>query len=195
MVAIGDALHAAGLEVSVTTSDHRSAIKALINHLVEKGHQRIAHIAGPQDTPPGLERMRIYREALSEAGLPFDPALVKVGTFRREGVANLVMTLVVGLPDSARPTAIFAANDLMAIETIHVLRGLGFQIPAEMAVCGFDDIPQAAWIRPALTTVGQNPYEQGKQAASLLLQRLLSDDKGQVEYVNVPYHLVLRDST
>ncbi len=195
VVAIGDALHAAGLEVSVTTSDHCSAIKALIKHLVAKGHQRIAHIAGPLNTPPGLERMRIYREALDEAGLPFDPALVKVGTFRRDGVADLVRSLVVGLPDSARPTAIFAANDLMAIETIHVLRGLGFQIPAEIAVCGFDDIPQSTWIRPALTTVGQNPYEQGKQAASLLLKRLLSDAKDQVEYINVPYQLVVRGST
>jgi LacI family transcriptional regulator len=195
VVAIGDALRAAGLEVSVATSDHRSAIKALIKHLVDKGHQRIAHIAGPQGTPPGSQRMQIYREALSESGLPYDPALVKIGTFRRDGVAKLVNSLVLELPDDARPTAIFAANDVMAIETIHVLRGLGFQIPAEIAVCGFDDIPQASWITPALTTVGQDPYEQGKQAASLLLQRLLGNKKGPVEYVNVPYQFVVRDST
>ncbi len=195
VVAIGDALLPAGLEVSATTSDHRSAIKALIKHLVEKGHQRIAHIAGPLETPPGSERLQIYREALSESGLYYDPNLVKIGNFRHDGIADLVKSLVVELPDDARPTAIFAANDLMAIETIRVLTNLGYQIPDEIAVCGFDDIPPSAWITPALTTVGLNPYKQGKQAASLLLQRLLSEEKGQVEYVNVPYQLVIRDST
>jgi LacI family transcriptional regulator len=195
VVAIGDSLLSAGLEVSVTTSDHCSAIKSLIHHLVAKGHQRIAHIAGPQDTPPGRERLQIFREALCEAGLQYDPTLVKIGTFRHTGIAELVKSLVVDLPDATRPTAIFAANDLMAIETIHVLTVLGIQIPAEVAVCGFDDIPQASWITPALTTVGQNPYEHGKQAANLLLKRLLSDNNGQVEYINVPYELVVRDST
>jgi LacI family transcriptional regulator len=195
VVGLGRILHEAGLEVSVITSDHSSAITALIKHLVEKGHRRIAHIAGPLDTPPGLERMQIFREALSQYGLQYDPNLVKIGTFRGEGIAELVKSLVFDLPDDARPTAIFAANDLMAIETIRSLTSLGYQVPDEIAVCGFDDIPPSAWITPALTTVGQNPYEQGKQAASLLLQHLLSDEKSQVENINVPYQLVVRDST
>lgn len=195
VVVVGDILPTSGLEISNTSQDHLSAIKALITHLVQKGHRRIAHIAGPQNTPPGLQRLADYRQALDEAGLAYDPTLVRIGTFREEGVAALVKSLIVNVPEEAKPTAIFAANDVMAIEAIHTLSALGIQVPDKVAVCGFDDIPQAAWITPSLSTIGQNPHEKGKQAANLLLERLLSKEENQIKHVNVPYRLVIRDST
>lgn len=194
IVAIGNSFSNIDLEINRTRQNHHQAIQALIAHLAENGHHRIAHIAGPQDTPPGQLRLTCYRDALSSAGIPYDPDLVQIGSFRQDGIHEIVHYFVKELPQSKRPSAIFAANDVMAIETIYELTKLNIRVPDEIAVCGFDNIPQSAWVAPALTTVGQNPFEHGRKAASILMSRLC-DNLQEIQQVEVPYNLVIRNST
>ncbi|MEM7332250.1 MAG: LacI family DNA-binding transcriptional regulator [Chloroflexota bacterium] len=195
VVSIGQVSTQEDIDISKTIQDHSTAIKQLINHLVKKGHQKIAHIAGSQDTPPGQLRLASYKKALEEENIPYDPKLIRIGNFRQEGIADIVYSLMNDLPKASRPTAIFAANDVMAIETIYSLTKLGIRVPEDVAVCGFDDIPQSSWIMPSLTTVSQNPYEHGKQAAKLLLEQLQTPESEPAKVVDVPFQLVFREST
>jgi LacI family transcriptional regulator len=182
-------------EVDTVITDEHQAVHKIMQHLIDKGHKRIAHLAGIKETPPGKIRFEAYCESLISAGLPYDPSLVRFGTFRQEGVAEHINALLAQFPPPNHPTAIFAANDVMAIEAVRTLTDLGQRIPEDIAVCGFDDIPQAEWIKPSLTTVRQDPYELGRQAANLLFKRLHSDEASQVRQLFVPYQLVIREST
>jgi LacI family transcriptional regulator len=195
VVAIGPWLGAAGIDV--VAINERQAVNDVVRYLAGKGHQRIAHLAGSQDTPPGQYRLEGYRQGLAKAGLAYDPALVCFGVFRGEGIAELIPPLMSPPEPIEPPTAIVAANDLMAIEALRALKGAGYRVPQDVAVCGFDDIPQAEWVTPSLTTVGQNVGEMGRQAAMLLLQRLVNGTPNQRKpaRVTVPHKLVIRDST
>jgi LacI family transcriptional regulator len=193
VVMLGERLH-------IPSADHvapeeATAVKEAIRHLVGKGHTRIAHIAGPQDTPPGRIRLNAYRQALAEAALPCDESLIKYGTFQRAGTAELVESLFAGQSDLTKPTAIFAANDVVAIETMRTLIMMGLRVPEDVAVCGFDNIPEAEVVMPSLTTIDQNPQALGQNLAQLLLSRLNSAQKQQSRHISVPCKLVIREST
>jgi DNA-binding LacI/PurR family transcriptional regulator len=165
-----------------------------MQHLIGRGHRSIAHLAGPPDTPPGRVRLEAYRQALAEAGLAHDESLVRYGTFDREHVAELVGSL---FPTSSRgqhPTALFAANDVMAIEAIRTLTRFGWRVPADVAVCGFDNIPEAEVVMPPLTTVDQDAEAIGRRAAELLLERLTADAPLPPREVSIACRLVLRES-
>ncbi len=192
VVAIGGRLRTAGVDIVATRE--RLAVHEVIRYLVSRGHRRIAHLAGPPDTPPGQVRLRGYREGLAEAGIPYDESLVRYGTFQRAGVAELVTSLFPSREAEGRPTALFAANDVMAIEAVLTLTRHGWRVPEDVAVCGFDDIPEAELITPSLTTVGQDAQALGQQAAELLLERLSSQEPIEVRHVSVPYRLVIRES-
>jgi LacI family transcriptional regulator len=193
VVAVGGRLRQA--QVDVVATRERRAVHELMNHLLEKGHRRIAHLAGPQDTAAGEVRWRGYRESLLAAGLPYDEALVRYGSFHGDEVADLVMSLFDQVDPADRPTAIFVANDVMAIEVIRTLTRQGRCIPEEVAVCGFDNIPGAELVMPALTTVGQDPQTLGQRATELLLDRLETDEPIDVRHVSVPYQLIIRESS
>jgi LacI family transcriptional regulator len=193
VVAVGGRLRQA--QVDVVATRERLAVHELMHHLLEKGHRRIAHLAGPPDTPAGEVRLRGYREALANFNIDYDEALVRYGTFHREEVAGLVESLLTDPNQPDRPTAIFVANDVMAIEVIRVLTQQGWQVPGQVAVCGFDNIPAAELIMPALTTVGQDSQALGQRATELLLDRLETDEQIEVRHVSVPYQLVIREST
>lgn len=194
VVAIGGRLRTA--QVDVVATRERLAVLELMRHLADRGHRRIAHLAGPQDTAAGEVRLRGYCEGLAEAGIPYDEALVRYGTFRQEGVSDSIPAL---FPPAEKrdhhPTALFAANDVMAIEAIRVLTGQGWRVPEDVAVCGFDNIPAATFVRPSLTTIGQNPQAMGQQAVGLLLERLGAEEPIEIRHVSVPYQLVIRAST
>ncbi|HMP38892.1 MAG TPA: LacI family DNA-binding transcriptional regulator [Roseiflexaceae bacterium] len=174
--------------------DIRAAAAAAeaIRHLIERGHRRIAHLAGPYDTPPGKVRLQGYREALEAAAIDYDEQLVRYGSFQREGVADLALQLLqVAAPP---PTAIFAANDVMAIEVIRTLTHRGVRIPEDVAVVGFDNIPEADLVVPSLTTVGQDAQALGEQAAALLLERLAGEDAAELRHISMPFRLIIRES-
>ncbi len=191
-VAVGGRLRTAAIDVVATRE--RLAVRDIMHHLLRGGHRRIAHLAGRLDTPPGQVRFQGYRQALQQAGIPFDEALVRYGTFEPEGVADLVASLFAVPRPADGPSALFAANDVMAIEAMRALSRLGYRVPQDVAVCGFDNIPQAAAVTPALTTVGQDMQAMGRIATEMLLQRLAGADVPSARHVSVPHQLLVRES-
>ena len=143
---------------------------AAVRHLLDLGHRRVALIGGPP--APGQHRPAKaggYLQALAEAGIDVDEALIVPGDYTREGGAAAMQRL---LATPRPPTAVFAGNDLMAIGALAVARRSGRRVPQDVAMVGYDDIPEAATTVPALTTVRVPKYEMGLAAAGRLLERL-----------------------
>jgi len=175
---------------SVMTANERGGWLAT-RYLIELGHRRIGCIAGPSDVTPSAERVTGYRHALREAGLPVDEVLILKGDFQYESGYQAARQLL-SMEDS--PTAIFACNDLMAIGTISAAVRLGRQVPADLSVVGFDDVPLASFANPALTTIVQPKYEIGVVAATMLLERMQDPDKPPYRKM-LDTELVVRQST
>ena len=158
-----------GLDADIVRSDSLDGARRLTDHLLQLGHRRIGLITGPAAVSTANERVEGYCRALDEFGIPFDPELVLRGNYNDESAYELTKALL-SLPD--RPTAVFAANGRIAIGTLRALRDAGVQIPKEMAVVAFDEIPQLSAVYPFLTVMTQRAYEMGTIAAQLLLERL-----------------------
>lgn len=169
--------------------DNLLAARAAVNYLVEKGHRRIAMIAG--DSGPGNLRREGYRNALAEHHLPVDERFVQTDAFTIEGGVHAMNRL---LDLSERPDAVFAADDLIAIGAIKACHERGIQIPDEIAVMGFDNIAFGRVARPALTTVSQFQDRLGREAARLLFERLEGSVPPEGRSVVMPFELVLRES-
>ncbi|HZC06893.1 MAG TPA: LacI family DNA-binding transcriptional regulator [Ktedonobacterales bacterium] len=150
-------------------TDSFNGAHAAVTHLIELGHRRIAHITGPKDFLCTEERLRGYRVALEEAGIPVDPSLIVQGDFSTPSGETLAAALF-ALPEP--PTAIFAANDESAYGVMNAAEKGGVRIPEDLALVGFDDITSSALTRPALTTVRQPFYEMGRAAIGLLTSTL-----------------------
>jgi LacI family transcriptional regulator len=171
--------------------ENTDAAYTIVNHLIDRGHRRIAMIAGVEATPPRERRVLGYKKALAEHDIPLDPILIRGGDFNENGGYEGMKGL---LKLNPRPTAVFAANDLMAIGAMIALREEGLDIPDDIAVVGFDDIPAASLVNPPLTTIAQFPEQLGKRAAEMLLERLRGDapDAGRIEMHHCD--LVIRNS-
>lgn len=163
--------------------------RAATEHLISLGHRRIGHLRGRTDLESAHQREAGYRQALEDAGLSVDPALIIDGGYRAAS-ATAGANALLELPDP--PTAVFAANDLSAIEMIRVAAERGLATPDDLSVVGFDDVPQAASSTPQLTTVRQPLIEMGASAVRVLLSML---DGGDAEHVRMPAELVVRSST
>lgn len=150
-------------------ADNRMGGYAATRYLLELGHRRIAHIQGPLKYLVSHERYQGYCEALREAGITPQSALVMEGDFMPSGGRTCASKLL-ALED--RPTAIFAANDQMAYGVLAEAAEYGLRVPEDLSVIGFDDIPLSAHTQPALTTVRQPFYEMGQRAIALLLSLL-----------------------
>ena len=160
------------------------------SYLIELGHQRIGFITGALDIGCSLDRLEGYKAALKEHQLPFDPELVQEGDFlqpRAYACTNELLSL------TNRPTAIFASNDISAFGAMEAVREYGLRMPEDISIIGFDDIPQASNVHPALTTVRQPLEEMGRKATQMLLQ-YLSSAKTEVEKVQLPTKLIIRES-
>ncbi|HEX7324558.1 MAG TPA: LacI family DNA-binding transcriptional regulator [Rhodanobacteraceae bacterium] len=168
----------------------REAAAAMVDHLVSLGHRHIAHILGDPEHGAGIWRLAGYRDGLKRAGLKEDPAYMVQGRFSFEsGVA--AMRQLLALPQ--RPTAIFAADDDMAVGAIWAAAEAGVSIPRDMSICGFDDTTIATQVWPPLTTIHQPVREMGRRATQELLLRVLN--KGEPKMVEVDYEMCIRAST
>jgi LacI family transcriptional regulator len=157
--------HGGALPIDDLFVDGRAAAEAMTRLLIARGHRRIGMIAGRGG--PQATRIEGFRAALGEAGLP---ALIELDdAFNEEGGHRAAAAM---LASSVRPTAIFAANDLMAIGALQAAAEAGLAVPGDLAVAGFDDIPAARLVTPPLTTVCQFECAMGARAARLLLDRL-----------------------
>lgn len=170
----------------------REAARAAVRHLIERGHTRIAMILGQIGSHSRQERYLGYLEALAEHGITTCPALAQDGDFT-EASGYRCMEHLLALP--MRPTAIFAANDLMAVGAIRAIREAGPRIPADIAVVGFDDIPVARLLQPALTTVAAHPERLGARMAEMAVERIGRQVRPQPRYETMPLSLIIRDST
>jgi LacI family transcriptional regulator len=132
-----------------------------------------------------------YREAISAHNVPIEEQLIRAGEFTEDGGYEGTKELL-RLKD--RPTAIFAANDLMAIGALQALREAGISVPDEIAIVGFDDISAASLVHPALTTIAQFPHKLGRRAAELLLDRLTGQVAGPGRRIDMPFELIVRES-
>lgn len=187
-VLVGRPLEKNGADVPYVDSDNVGGGREAAEYLVKRGARRIATIAGPQDMPPGLDRLNGWRSALHEADLP-DEA-VAYGDFTAEGGLSAMTELLLRRPDV---DAVFVANDLMATGALRVLREAGRAVPGDVAVVGFDDSPFAPTTDPPLTTVRQDTEQLGHRMADLLLDQLRGGEPktgGEI----LPTQLVIRAS-
>jgi LacI family transcriptional regulator len=190
VISIGPQL--AGAPVDVVSADDERIAADAVEHLVARGHRRVATIAGPADVHPGRGRLAGYRDAVRSKRLPSDAELVREGDFTRDGGrAAMAAMLALDRP----PTAVFCANDLMAIGALDAARAAGLGVPADVAVVGVDDIDAAALVTPALTTVRVPAMEIGHAAGQLLLSRLDGATPPARRTVLVAHELITRDST
>lgn len=156
-------------------------------YLIERGHSRIATIAGPLTMPGGLDRLQGYRDAMAAHGLP--EGAIEDGDFTADGGAAAARRIL-ERPD--RPDALFVASDLMAGGALSVLAGEGIRVPDDMAIIGFDDSPVATSVTPRLTTIRQPSLAQGERMASVLLELLAGRHPRHVTILDT--ELVVRDS-
>jgi LacI family transcriptional regulator len=185
-----------GRPVRSIAVDNRGGAYAMVRHLAAIGHQRIAIITGGLRNHDALERLRGYREALCDAGLPHDDLLVLEGDFMDAGGYDAARQALALDP---RPTALFASNDMMAIGALSAMRDAGVSVPDEIAVVGFDDIPLARHVTPPLTTVHVDNTELGARAVACLVEAIgASEGDGDGRALGgrelVPTSLVIRAS-
>ena len=180
-----------GWEVDSVYGDSISGAKALVQHLISLGHERIAILAGPKNTSTAEDRITGYRMALAEAGIPIDPRLIKRGEYRIASGEELTDQV---LGEGLNPTAIFAANNALAMGVIQALGERGLRVPQDVALVCFDDLPYVSRLFPFLTAAVQPAYDMGMNAAQLLLSRLDSEVSLQPRHVVLPTRLVVRHS-
>jgi LacI family transcriptional regulator/LacI family xylobiose transport system transcriptional regulator len=168
-----------------------SGAYAATRHLAELGHKRIAIISGPRDLYCSRVRMDGYRSAMEEAGLAVDPDLMCWGDFHVEGAFKHA-TAMLSMHD--RPTAIFAGSDLQAMGVLEAARHASLQVPAQLSLVGFDDIPLSRWMSPPLTSVRQPLAEMAATAVRLVLSHGEAASK-EDRSVELATTLVVREST
>jgi LacI family transcriptional regulator len=174
---------------SVVPDDHYGA-RLAIKHLVALGHRRIAFINGPEEWDAATNRLAGYQEELTASGIAYEPAFVKRGDWQVQ--SGYVSTQEL-LAQPARPTAVFAANDLMALGVIYAAQAAGLTVPGDIAIVGYDDRDFAGFVRPALTTV-QMPCEKMGAVAAEALLRLIRGEVTTIEPTLVQGELMIRQS-
>ncbi len=161
-----------------------------VEHLARLGHHRIAFINGPEGWYASEYRLRGYQETLALSGIAYDPELVATGDWEVQSGYPAAKHFL-ELPQ--RPTAIFAANDLMALGAIYAIQESGLRVPEDIAVVGYDDRESASLSRPTITTVTMPCYEMGQAAARLILNLLENGDEAE-ELIKIRGALIVRES-
>lgn len=179
--------------IPAVVADDRSGVRQAVEHLAALGHERIAHVAGPQWLSTGADRHEAFVAALRGVGLEPHPELIRFGEgfTEEQGAVSLHALLETG----AQFTALVAGNDLMALGCYDALVERGLSCPADVSIVGFNDMPFADKFNPPLTTVRIPHYEMGRRAAGLLLERIGDDGTAPGEDIVLPVELVQRAST
>jgi LacI family transcriptional regulator len=172
--------------------DNVAAARKVVDHLIERGHTRIGMIAGQENTPPRQNRILGYQQAIAEHHIPLDEILIQAGDYTEQGGYETMLELL-KLP--APVSAVFAANDLMAMGALMAIREAGLRVPDDIAVAGFDDIPAAHLVTPSLTTITQYQQNIGQRAAEMLFERLNGSESGAARSIEMSFSLIVREST
>ena len=180
-----------GWDVDTVMGDSIGGARALVRHLIGLGHEQIAVLSGPATTSTASDRVVGYRIALAEAGLPYDPRLVKEGEYRALSGERLTQQL---LGEGLAPTAIFAANNALLLGAIVALEKRGLRVPQDIAMVCFGDLPNTARFFPFLTVADFPSYEMGVNAAQLLFSRVEAEVDLKRRCVVLPSRLIVRHS-
>jgi len=183
--------HTGRADLPTVESDSFTGAREATQYLIDLGHTRIGFIAGRPDLRSAALRDAGYRRALSDAGIPYDESLVRVGHYVRQVSREQAHSL---LSSPNRPTAVFAANDLSAIATLQAAAELGLEVPRDLSVVGFDDIPEASQIATPLTTIRQPMQTLGATAARMVVD-LMAGETLESTHLLLPTRLVARATT
>lgn len=179
--------------VDVVFGDDGQKSYEAVKWLIEcKRHHRIGAVTVTSAFSVGQRRQAGFMRAMDEAGLAVLPEYLQQGDWSLESGRRAALAML-SLP--VRPTAIFAFNDYMAIGSMLAAQKLGLRVPEDVAIVGFDNIPEASWVRPGLTTVAQYPLEFGQQMARLVFERIEGSLTGPKRCVEVRCRLIEREST
>ncbi len=179
-----------GLAVTTIRSNGFEGAYAAVTHLIRHGYGSIAALGGPEASQQSRIRLRAYAQALDDHGWHSDVRWIVHADYHESG-GQAAMAGLLALPRP--PRAVFVANDQMAIGALEAVRDAGKQVPGDVALVGFDDIPMASYVHPTLTTVRQDIYESGELAVQLLI-RQIEDPATSVETILLPTRLVIRQS-
>jgi LacI family transcriptional regulator, galactose operon repressor len=178
-------------EYDTLNIDNVGGARAMTEHLLNLGHRQIAMICGPERNGDASDRERGHAEALRATGLAVDPSLQCRGDFTEAGGFRATREL---LARGCQFRAIFAANDAMAVGVLSALRDAGQRVPEDVAVAGFDDIPMAQYLRPALSTVRVSIAALGARAAERLFERIRSKTVLEPTHDLLETDLIVRSS-
>lgn len=176
--------------LSCIDAENREGARQAVAHLIGLGHSRIGTITGPLQMEAALARRNGYKQALLEAGIPISPTLIAHGDFTQESGYRAMQRLLCMEP---RPTAIFAASDVMADGALRAIREAGLAVPDDLALVGFDDSPLAQYSTPPLTSVRQPLAEMGAAAVRALITQIRNPDPPTTQ-MYLPTTLVVRQS-
>jgi LacI family transcriptional regulator len=183
----------AGVSADTVIGDNIGGGRTLTRHLLDLGHRRIALINGQHDVATARDRQRGYEEALREYKLTPDPRLIIESHYDREGGSRATQRLL-ALPKEERPTAIFAANNFLAVGVVEALREAQLTIPDDMKLVSFDDIELASALHPFLTVMAQPVRSFGTIAAQFLFERLAGEGGQQARRAVLTPQLIIRRS-
>ncbi|BDG34872.1 LacI family DNA-binding transcriptional regulator [Saccharococcus caldoxylosilyticus] len=176
--------------VGYVTTDNVLGAKKAVEHLISLGHKNIAMINGYSYAFVSEQRLKGFKEALLEAGLPIHEEWIADGEFREDNAEREALRLLTNYPHI---TAFFCASDLMALGVIKAAKRLGKRIPDDVAIIGYDDIILASYATPPLSTIAQNKFAMGYEAAKLLIHMLEGKATSHVKILET--ELKIREST
>lgn len=180
-----------GAQVDVVRSESTQAARLLTEHLIAHGHRRIGMLSGPAELSVVEERVDGYRQALSAANIEVDSELIVQGKFSIESGHQMTMALLHLQPP---PTALFASNNFIALGALKALSEQGYEVPADMSIVCFDDLPVTHTITPFFTVMAQRAYELGKTAAERLIDQLETEGNLPPKEIVLPTDLIQRES-
>ena len=180
-----------GVGTDIVYSDSKNGANRLVKLLIGLGHKRIAIITGPKDVSTSTDRVSGYQQALTDACLS-ENELIYYGAFKEQSGYELTNQALKQLP---RPTAILGANNFIAIGIIKALHDLKLDVPGDVSVVGFDDLPESMFIKPFLTVARQRAYEMGQLATELLLKRISGELSQEHRELILPIEILVRESS
>ena len=183
------------LDADTVVVENRAGARALAGALHDLGYRDVAVLAGPTSVLTAGERLTGFREGLARRGAPLAPERVVRGDFTREGGHAAATELLARMRDGLAVRCVVAVNDVMAVGAMTALREAGLRVPDDVAVAGFDDIPQARDVTPALTTVGLPLDRLGAEAAALVLDDVAGPAPERPRVCRVGGTVVVRAST
>lgn len=179
------------LNLDLVSSDNFLGAYLLTSHLISLGHEAISIITGPLEESSASGRLAGYKTALEENGFSYNEDLVFSGSWTKESAVKPTTQIIQIEP---RPTAIFCFNNSMSLGTLLTLKAQGIKVPEDIAVVSFDDVENGDLLSPSLTTTNTSWYDLGREAARLLLQRIINENGEPQKTITLPIDIVIRES-